>query len=605
MAYDSLWSFVKGGFFYAVMIHELGHALGLAHPHDNGGSSSIYDGVTSAFGSLGTYNANVHPLTVMSYNDLSDSKYTPDNVQDTGFMGTFGPIDIYVLQVLYGKNTSITNDNIYMLSEQNYWKTIFDNDGTDTIDATGLNKNLIIDLRDSSLEDKTQMACINITSIDSVFGGITIAKGTVIENVIDGTGNDNIIGNDTDNKITLTGGSDCVDGKDGYDTVIINRPKAEFTITVLPTTSYISLTDNTDTIILKNCEFIQFSDETVTIADLTQSNTEYNNFLEYNRITVNNSWQTVSLVNTYTDPIVIASDPTNNDIIPASIRIRNITSSTFQIRIQEPNYESNNHGSENITYIVGEKGSWTINNNYHIEFNKINTNRLSTRGFERVHYLSEFTTAPIVLPQIQTYNGPDWVVTRTRNINNNTFDITMQEEERLNSGGHVSETIGWLAITPSNLLSESIVIENTVKSGVNITHNHTIPCDTSPYLISKVVSYNGPDTVNTRVTANTSTYTNISLKEEKSRDSETYHTNENIAIMTFYGNGLLGIPTEPEPEPEPEPAPEPEPEPEPPYSDPAPEARGDGKNKVEETAARSRTNAEISRVKASSLRERA
>jgi hypothetical protein len=67
------------------------------------------------------------------------------------------------LQLLYGKNDSITNNNIYTLSEQNYWKSIFDNDGIDTIDATNISNNIIIDLKDSSLDNKTHMAGIKIS----------------------------------------------------------------------------------------------------------------------------------------------------------------------------------------------------------------------------------------------------------------------------------------------------------------------------------------------------------------------------------------------------------------------------------------------------------
>ncbi|MFN0191610.1 MAG: hypothetical protein ACKVP5_06485, partial [Aestuariivirga sp.] len=38
-----------GGFDYITWIHETGHALGLAHPHDNGGTSTIFPGVTAEF----------------------------------------------------------------------------------------------------------------------------------------------------------------------------------------------------------------------------------------------------------------------------------------------------------------------------------------------------------------------------------------------------------------------------------------------------------------------------------------------------------------------------------------------------------------------------
>ena len=58
----------KGGFAYAVILHEFGHAHGLAHPHDTGGGSEILLGVTGA-SSLGLFDLNQGVYTVMSYND--------------------------------------------------------------------------------------------------------------------------------------------------------------------------------------------------------------------------------------------------------------------------------------------------------------------------------------------------------------------------------------------------------------------------------------------------------------------------------------------------------------------------------------------------------
>ena len=69
-------SLQRGGFSYAVVMHEFGHAHGLAHPHDTGGGSDVMLGVTAATGSYGVYNLNQGVYTVMSYNDAWD--FHPD-----------------------------------------------------------------------------------------------------------------------------------------------------------------------------------------------------------------------------------------------------------------------------------------------------------------------------------------------------------------------------------------------------------------------------------------------------------------------------------------------------------------------------------------------
>ena len=48
----------KGSFDFCTFIHELGHAVGLAHPHDDGGTSTIFPDIASEFDDFGYVNMN-------------------------------------------------------------------------------------------------------------------------------------------------------------------------------------------------------------------------------------------------------------------------------------------------------------------------------------------------------------------------------------------------------------------------------------------------------------------------------------------------------------------------------------------------------------------
>ena len=57
--------------------HELGHALGLAHPHDTAYSYGTFPGVSEGSGQdFGDHKLNGKPWTVMSYNELNKKEFT-------------------------------------------------------------------------------------------------------------------------------------------------------------------------------------------------------------------------------------------------------------------------------------------------------------------------------------------------------------------------------------------------------------------------------------------------------------------------------------------------------------------------------------------------
>lgn len=218
-------SLQQGGYSYAVILHEFGHAHGLAHPHDNGGGSDVMLGVTGA-DSLGVYDLNQGVYTVMSYNDGWQTN--PDGPQPYtratigyGWSGSLSAFDIAQLQERYGVHDLNTGNTTYTLDKVNgtgtYFETIWDTGGTDTI-LYGGTSDAHIDLLAATL-DYTPTGGGVVSYVTGIKGGYTIANGVVIENATGGSGNDSLIGNSADNVLKGNGGNDTLLGRDGNDTL--------------------------------------------------------------------------------------------------------------------------------------------------------------------------------------------------------------------------------------------------------------------------------------------------------------------------------------------------------------------------------------------------
>ena len=208
---------------FATFVHEIGHALGLNHSGDYNGGNPQYGNTSTGW----EFAEDSQQYTIMSYFDADNTG------ADWGDNNTWNPYiwenaaqtpmvyDILAIQQMYGADyTTRAGDTVYGFNStvggavydfnNNLTPilTIWDGDGTDTIDLSGW-----------SLSSTLSLVAGSYSSTNGLDYNLAIAYDVDIENAIGGSGYDMLTGNDLDNILTGNGGNDSLFGNRGNDTL--------------------------------------------------------------------------------------------------------------------------------------------------------------------------------------------------------------------------------------------------------------------------------------------------------------------------------------------------------------------------------------------------
>jgi len=87
-------------------------------------------------------------------------------------------------------------------------------------------------------------------------------------------------------------------------------------------------------------------------------------------IGLDHTWKEVQLQNEYTNPVVIAQPASHNGGDPGHIRLKDISSHSFRLKVEEWKYLDGQHTKETVSYIVIEAGSYSLPDGTRLEAGK-------------------------------------------------------------------------------------------------------------------------------------------------------------------------------------------------------------------------------------------
>ncbi len=224
-----------GSYGFFTILHELGHALGLKHGHedtDNGALSPEVDGM---------------PATVMTYRSYfgaHDDYY--QNMSDS-FAQSYMAYDVAALQALYGVNwTTNASRTTYSWDSATgemsingtgqgapvgaeVFSTLWDAGGRDILLLRNFNGDQVIDLRAGGSAFFSSAMLADLSLNEDADANIYFSlppdgsKRALIEAVKTGSGDDTIIGNAADNFLSGGAGNDLIYGRGGDDKLKGNK----------------------------------------------------------------------------------------------------------------------------------------------------------------------------------------------------------------------------------------------------------------------------------------------------------------------------------------------------------------------------------------------
>lgn len=284
----------------------------------------------------------------------------------------------------------------------------------------------------------------------------------------------------------------------------------------------------------------------------------------------NSSWQNISFRQSYTTTPIVITAPSTQGSDPAITRVRNVSTSGFEVNPVEPFARDGPHVAMSSAYIAIEAGVHVFPDGTVIEAGFVNTNKTQqasnvggVSGWENVNLQHNFGSPPTIVAAIQTMNNETgengsqapsvsslpWLTVAIDNISANSFDVALERSESSQGSVTQDELIGYIAIaqgdsgsfTDSQNLSVQYLGDTSSTnirgwSDGDTTHTFSTAFSSAPLSVFVKNTRNNPDGGWLRRNGNTTTTAiNLRVDEDTDNDSERGITTANAEAAGIFG----------------------------------------------------------------------
>ena len=130
----------------------------------------------------------------------------------------------------------------------------------------------------------------------------------------------------------------------------------------------------------------------------------------------------VQLRHDYVNPVIIAGIPSYNGRHEVAVRIRDVSASSFTMYLDEPACRDQWHMHETVSWMAIENGIFGS-----LQAGLFSTPATLSDGFDwvPVSLKQPIDGEPVIVTQIQTHRGGDWVTSRIRDITSDSFSFRL------------------------------------------------------------------------------------------------------------------------------------------------------------------------------------